>query len=421
MGAEAMERRTGGGGSGRALRLLLLWACALVAYPDAAGADEECPIVPPHGHRIEVGWAKGNNQAEAIEQARQTARQTMSDKLCGDFGQARCNGINRHINPWGDGHWSKRDKAACAVVSIPEDKIDEYDRDAATLDAALADLATQLGDEKVTVLYQDGVFWASGCSAAVVGSYLRTSLQNHLSQVGSFKLAVGPVAPPDAAQLRLQLARGPSGIVVNGLLRPPKEDHWTPLTGPTFAGDLFGIEAHEGEQCRSDQALGLQNSSRAGAQGLQVEIQIAGNVGSFCEGEEIQPVVRVTQPARVQVYNVQSNGEAHLVWPPPHGKGSDGFVDDIFQLGVSTLIHSETAGDERLVAVAVPRGSSFGPRNDWQGYCQVPGSFGPAYYPLDAAVGSATFTVYAPGTGNCPDMPVREFQQTLYRAPICGE
>jgi len=370
---------------------------------------------------VEIGWAKGNNQAQAIEQARQTARQTMVDKLCGDYGPARCNGIKRHIHPWEDGHWFKREKSACAVVAIEEELIDGFDRDAEALDAGLAALAEQLGQQSVEVLYQEGAVWGSGCSAAQVGDYLRTGLQNHLGRVGSIKLALGSVAPDTASTLRLELAEGAGGIVVSGLLRVPGEATWTPLTGPTFKHDLFGIDDDEGRQCRSDEDLGLENASRTGSNELQVEIQIAGNVGHFCEGEEIQPLLTVSSPAKVQVYNIHADGTGYLVWPPPFGEHADGLVEDRVQLGTSTLIRSETEGDERLVAVAVPRGSSFTARDDWHGYCQVPGVFGPAYYPSDAAVGSATFTVYSPTTSACPDIPVHDYEGARFRAPICGE
>ncbi len=286
------------------------------------------------------------------------------------------------------------------------------------LDEGLAAMAAEVAGRDAPLLYLEPPVWATGCAAAEVGPYLTTRLQNHLGRAGSTQLVLRPEAGRAPARMHLRLARGPSGVTITGMLREPGAAGWTPLAGPEFPGELFGIDEGAGASCRTDGDLGLDDSHRAGSGDLQVWVDIAGNQGRFCEGERAETVVRVSAPARVQIYDVQRDGSAELLWPPP---GQPGLViRDEYSLGAWELTPTAGGGDERLVAVAVPEGGDFGARDGWTGHCRVPGTFGDDHYPPGAAVGTATFSVVGQGIGVCPAVS-REAPAAGAPAPICGQ
>jgi len=133
-------------------------------------------------------------------------------------------------------------------------------------------------------------------------------------------------------------------------------------------------------------------------EGRRAWIAMASDSGLFCEGDHLAPVVMVSQPSRLRVYSVAHDGDAYLIWPPPgHGDRVDGRLS----LGRVDLVALPEEGDERLLAVAAPAAGNLGVTDAWEGFCRVPGEFSEALYPSGAAVGTRTFTVLPPGSGEC--------------------
>ena len=87
-------------------------------------------------------------------------------------------------------------------------------------------------------------------------------------------------------------------------------------------------------------------------------------------------------------------------------------------VGSMDLGVNEDRGDEKMLAVAMPLGSSFGATEGWVGHCETPTPFTGSSYPRDASVASASLSVLpynadiclsrsvAPGPGPEPIVPV---------------
>ena len=148
-----------------------------------------------------------------------------------------------------------------------------------------------------------------------------------------------------------------------------------------------------------------------------VWVDLPGGRNTFCEGDSLTPIVRVSQPARVQVYAVLRDGTAHLVWPGPY-RGDDR-IEGTEELFSGTLVANPDAGDESLVAVAVSLPGGFGVSRGWTGYCHASDDFGEAFYPPGAAVHRVSYTVRPPGVG-CPVVDVSEAHGDLAAVPMCA-
>jgi len=396
-----------------ALMSLLCSAAPWAAATEPPPADESCPTVPPHGYVVEIGHGHGN-QTKAMNEARDRAMQRVIDKVCAGLSEARCNGIRRSIHPWEDGKYDPNRRSACAAVAFPREKLDELQREAEVLDQEVAALAAQVGSMQVDLLRHEAPVWESNCAGGVVGDYLRTAFDGALGG-SSVRLDRGERVHPTAARFHMVLAPGPDKVNVTGYLQRPGEAGWSTVKGPKFALDLFSVEAAEQGRCAADAQLGLRDGQRIGDGGLTAWIELPGGDNLYCEGEEIAPAIRVSAPSRVQVYSVQRNRTAHLVWPME----GDGIIEDELVLGGGVLLSDVGAGDERLVAVALPAGSSLGPTDRWRGYCKAAEDFGDSFYPSGAAVGTATYTVRPQG-GSCPAVDVSRFRDASFTAEACG-
>ena len=397
--------------------LIAILTIAALPSPAAAGdpppSTDACPTVPPHGYVVELGYGKGN-EAKAMSDARDEALRRVIDKVCKGLSEARCNGIRRSVSPWEEGRYDRRTRSACAGVAFPQDKLDELRREAELLDHEIADLAEDVGSMEVGLLRHEAPAWESGCAAGEVGAYLENTFAGALGRT-AVQLDRDERIHAGASRFHMVLAPGPAGVRVTGYLQRPGEVGWSTVEGPKFALDLFGVEAAEQGQCAPDERLGLRGGQLAGDGGLAVWIDLPGGGNLFCEGEEIAPVLRVSSPARVQVYSVQRGGAAHLVWPME----GDGIVEEQLVLDGGVLLADEGAGDERLVAVALPAGRSFGPTDRWRGYCKAGEDFGDSFYPAGAAVGTASYTVRPQG-GSCAAVDVSRYRNASFTAEPCG-
>jgi len=360
---------------------------------------------------VELGYGHGN-EAKAMSAARDDAFRKVIDRVCAGLSEARCNGIRSSISPWEDGRYHRR--SACAAVAFPEDKLDALQREAGDLDQAIAGLAEDVGSLEVALLRHEAPAWESGCAAGEVGAYLENTFDGALGRT-AVQLDRDERLHAGASRFHMVLAPGPAGVRVTGYLQRPGEVGWSTVEGPKFALDLFGVEAAEQGQCAPDERLGLRGGQLAGDGGLAVWIDLPGGGNLFCEGEEIAPVLRVSSPARVQVFSVQRGGAAHLVWPME----GDGIVEEQLVLDGGVLLADEGAGDERLVAVALPAGRSFGPTDRWRGYCEAGKDFGDSFYPAGAAVGTASYTVRPQG-GSCAAVDVSRYRNASFTAEPCG-
>jgi len=116
------------------------------------------------------------------------------------------------------------------------------------------------------------------------------------------------------------------------------------------------------------------------------------------------------------VYSVLRDGNAHLVWP----FRGDGKVESVQPLDPGLVLHDESAGDESLVAIAIPLDHSWGRMEGWLGYCKASSSFEPGeFYPNGAAAARATYTVRPQG-GSCDQADVSAYKDAIFHAEPCG-
>ncbi len=135
--------------------------------------------------------------------------------------------------------------------------------------------------------------------------------------------------------------------------------------------------------------------------------------GTACEGSRDDISLSVSQPARVQVYSVDRAGGGHFLGAVEGGP--------TIEVGDGQWVPQPDDSDERLVAVAVPLGQSFGARDSWSAYCRLPTALNAKDFPAGAAVGTKSFLVYRQGTHGCPAMPEDDKATVRDLAAVCGE
>lgn len=384
--------------------------------PPAPQVDLEavCPSVPPTGYAVHRAETSGASAGEAIAAARAAARDGLLQTACAGLSTERCDAIARQIAPWKDGHFDPRTGYACATVAIERASLDGLRRDQDAFQRDLERLAEQIARASDgSPVWISDPRWQSGCSAGALGARLTGLLTNEVArrQVGAAEAGGAGVL-----QVQPELAPGGGRVVVTAYARRAPSPDARPLEGFEFPLDLFGVESAP-DVCRTDAQLGLTGGSRTGARGLTVRLEVDTEHGTVCEGATVEPVLSVGRPADVQVYSVDREGRALLVWPPPGGNGR---VDDRVSLGAMRAVASPRATDERLVAVAVEAGGRFGRSHGWTGFCKVDGPFVADLYPDGSAVDTATFTVLQAGAGSCPDVPdLAALRSTLHEPPPC--
>jgi len=397
--------------------LVLVLAPTLTASADDSNEDP-CPTVPPVGWVLEVGWADGS-QAEALEQARANARQTLVGQLCEGYDELRCAAVKRHVRPWKEGRWKPESKkavigSACAAVAIkeafthlPDEQFIAFESD---LSEVTSSVRSSVGDGLLSVEPPE---WAKGCVADDLGPAVAAEIRSQLVGMSLVEPGKGDLA---ATQLLTTMSpRGDTVLVTLGLR--DVEGKLSVVDSFDFPPSLLGIEGTELGDCRSDEELGLREGEMEGAGGLRVQVRMQTRDGVVCNGEAIEPVVQVNRQAWVQVYSVAENGDSWLVWPPP---GEDGLVESTASLGEFHALKVPSFGDESLVAIAVESGSDLGSLHGWTGYCRLDGKLSPRFYPVGAAVGRATYQVWGAGVGGCKGVEHPADLAAMEGAPICG-
>ena len=396
--------------------VLTFAVCPVALAQSGAFSEEACPTLPPKGCDCWsfIGYGRGN-EAEALKKARDDALAGVEHRLCAGLSNARCDGIIAAVLDWKSGEYHRGSRSACRVVTVRKDAVEQLERDEREFDQGIVDLAADLAGRGLERVWHAAPVWSNGCSADIAGQYIKESLDGELSMQG-VRFDLGRTASPGASRLQLSLTPAPHGVLVTGLLFEPDQEGAIKVTGPRFPLDLFGVEETPPEACATDHSLGLRDGPRVGADGLRVWIDLAAGRNVFCEGDEIAPAVRVNRPARVQVYSVQRDGTAHLVWP---GSGDGRMVDET-PLDPGVVLLDEAAGDESLVAVAIPLDHSWGRTEGWSGYCKASDEFEPStFYPAGAAVYRATFAVRPSGDG-CVEVDVSAYRSAFFEAAPCS-
>jgi len=354
-----------------------------------------------------------------MEQARTEAYAHVVERVCHGLSDARCDGIRRSIRPWEDGLYNRKTRTACAAAVFPQEKLVELEREAAELDRGIARMANavarQIEEADTALLHHEPPIWTGGCAAGLAGDHLRNTVNGKLGHRG-VRLDRDGRADAQVARLQLELApASAAGVQITGYLELPKAEGWSSIAGPSFALDLLGLDEVDRVECRGDDALGLRRGHRIGQGGLQIWVDLPNGQNLFCQGDVITPTIRVSEPARVQVYSVLRDGTAYLVWPFE----GDGIIETQLALDPAMLSANPDGSDESLVALALPTDAPFGPTQGWRAYCKASDDFNHAYYPPGAAADTAVFTVRSQGR-SCPATEINDNQTTVPDVAACG-
>jgi len=379
----------------------------------AAQEAEACAQEKVEGFQIRTGYATRPDPAEAIQVARREARRDAISSLCLNKSQARCAVIRRHLEDWQQPFYNPVTQRACAHVGVNRKWINDDKGDQEALGRDLADLAAQIRGQSQLLILQPTLWAETGCSAGDLGATLLNELKNQLAD-GTTRIT--SQGAPGAAALQLILHRSGDDITLAASLRAPQQSADLPLKGFAFAADLFQVDAGQGD-CRFDRDLGLVDGRRDGSAGA-VSIDI-GQTGVFCEGDKVEPVVRVERASVVKVYSIARDGQAYLIWPP---SGQDGVIEQSIELGSMDLLINDARGDEKMVAVAMPVGTSYGATEGWTGFCEVPNPFSAGSYPESASAAAASFRVLPLDDTVCLSRQVGPQQApTLPPIPTCPD
>lgn len=354
---------------------LLVATIALAGPPEPPApppARDTCnEYLAPPGWKTVVEEADGPN---AVSLARGLAHDRLYGQFCGPdsrFGQNRCARIKERIEDWKGRVTSTFPKTkACATAAIPRRflwELEEEDRLLSDgLDRLATDVLSLLGDQPSVQVRTP--HWATGCSARGLGEGLQARLLSKMAAQGGGDLRIVPenVYERETASLSMSLHQAGKGQLL-AMVQLQLADEETPraVEGLRFADDLLDYSPGDDRSCSPADTV-------PGSGPLRPRVTVVAAGGQLCEGEWIEPVVRVSNPARVQVYSVSAGGSALRIWPPP---GQAGLVTEEESLGQGQLVLLDGHADSRLVAVAVPEGHEFPETEDWSGFCRVRGPF----------------------------------------------
>jgi hypothetical protein len=396
---------------------LALWALGALATPSAP--DPLCPTVPelPYGWRLEWGMASGKNEASAITDAQEAARQRLLGAACQGVGALRCAAAGRSVAPWGKPVFDKKRQSACAAMVIKLDALQSFEQDLLRLEQDLARLAQESAQAASGApLRLQAPTWPSGCVAGDLGHALAAQLRNELARHDVRLMA--PSTEPGAGTLMLTLAPGGERVTVSATLRPSSSPEERPLPGFTFPLDLYGVSPSEVGRCVGRDRLGLEGLAK-GSGGLTVSVSVPTDDGRLCEGTRATASVSVSQPARLQIWSVIHDGRAFLIGPDP-GLVPGGVLragGPVLHLDALAL---EALGDEVLVVMALPEGA---PAPTQQAPCRLDRPWSAAMIPPGAAVATQTWTVVPEGTRGCGswegEASRAEVTALLQSLPVC--
>ena len=362
----------------------------------------------------EPGYGKAATSAEAVSLAHADAEGKLLTRLsCGDVApgkSAYCDQVRASVVAYRGNSRSVNKKTweACATAAVPEATMGLLADAGKLLDSDIAALSAQVtAAAEGQPIFLMTTVWESGCAAGTVGTNVAARLHNafaRLPEKPSLHTGVGE-RPDGLRRVRLVLDEQRGTVLVSASILEGDCATERPVGSLGFPAQLLGVGSGELGRCATDSLLGTTAWGSCGAE-LKVEVDLPtmsdSRVGVYCPGEVVEPVIRVSQPARVQVYSVNAQGEAWLYFP---AEGQSDLVEAELSLGPQDVVHDPSAGEERLVAVAVPANGTFGTTRGWQGWCKAPGTWQDAWLPAGAASVGANFLVLPPGQGACAEGP----------------
>ena len=410
-----------------ALALMTLLTPAQAAAPARDPAADRCTVklLGVDGELVsgvglvDAGGGLSLNRAKLIEtakaDARRDAREQLRAKVCGGLADPRdCDAEMAHLLQKEEVY---EERYACAVMAV-EAKLLGTSTAEGRANHALVSLGQAVraglnaaGAQGAVSL--DIVRTPEGCSAV--------GLEAARSQVASAltgELVASEASSAGVWQVKLEASQvGPQLLQIAARLVDPADPSGA-RSRPVAQSAQFPASAFG--EVKLTGACAAPMKARSGAGGLTVQISMP---TKLCAGERFQPVLEVSQPARVQVWSVAGDGSALLLVPGDDGHGGreSGKWTGRRPLMESQAFPGNVPGDEMLVAVALPESVPVSagalPPN-----CKV-ARFDASRIPAGAAVAVQSWRVLD-DPGHCPKAPemhalATQLDAVMARLPMC--
>ena len=344
----------------------------------------------------EAGW-NGNRDAEreeAVARARDQAVAALQQKICAGRSPEDCAALQPHITTR---HYNDpKQRLACAISGIHSDQLQRNTALVAAEAALKPLLKTILDALGPAPLVVEPIRTAEGCAVPSldwVQIWLRGSL--HVPQHRPDE------QQPGDQRLLLDAATTGDGLVISAALQ--QSGPRAPLGTALLARSAWTVPPDG--VCLSDRRFNVQDANP-----LSLSVSYDAPGSRFCKGAIFPIHIRTAAPARVHLYSVAPDGSSYHLWPEP-GTSPDSAGD----ITVDGLAWPTSGGDEKLVAVALPPGTTS-PLDRAAGLCRLPAPLD-RQIPPGATVRTTTWSV-APGCTENADLLPR-FEAALQNVPAC--
>ncbi len=363
----------------------------LIALASMGTAKElDCPAELEQ-FKAHIGYGTGKRRVEALQEAKADAERAARESVCYGVGRSRrCDSAFADLVPLAEHDVIRENRLyqACYAVASDWDKIIDIDRDMKQLRRNLSNFGRRAAETASdTPVYVNGPKWASGCALGSVFDQIKEQVMAELPSV----LEYHEFDPTRHAELRLKVVMGQEDSQLNGRIKLPREEGAAPVPGVVWPSDLLDDKPQDSQMCLTDDRVGVSEGQKQSDEGLKVSVSLDPTKTLFCAGEEALVRVETNQPARGRLLTADREGTVIQVWP---SAGEDDLLNPAkpLTLGISMLL-GEDLGQERLMMVAVPAGSSLGSLGKSQRSCRAPEPWQKRLLPPGAAVDSLAFQV----------------------------
>lgn len=355
-----------------------------------------------YGTAIKV-YSVGNKR-EMADAVQVEAMADLKSKVCTQtLTESECNSLLSNRFPGRNTPYFDEDRRqVCAVVGIPQTVLQhqtpERVRVEAEIDKAIQNLRAKIAEgAQVEVL---PVQTLEGCAVPeldVLSQRVRAGL-NGISLVPGGNSQVAILVSMQGPQLTVSFELRAGAVT-------------TASYQASFPGALYRLDALS-SVCRENALLGLSGGQRAGEVRLSLLTDLVDS--GVCSGESFNISAVTSVPVTVHLFSVAPDGQAWHVWP----ESGEGEVNGM-QLLTPATVAPLLGGDESLVAVALPKGSSIW--KDWAGFCKLKDPFTDKLYPRGSAVSRITWHIESQ---DCPPvvdpmLSPENIAATLQAAPLC--
>lgn len=396
---------------------------------EAKGWDCEGDLVPPTGYEQETAFVSVTDGG-GLQEATELARRRLVGRLCG--AGSNCDALSSRSVVWKTGQGPQK---ACAMVVIEGREVDDWRRDATSLEKLGADLEKAAGellagartDKKPSVaidkIIDGGV--AGGERANWLGARMTRAFNKVGAQVREVPASWGGKGFPPGVDALISART----TIRNERQRTVVEVIWE----ARLAGkDGASVISSEPVIFPADAAPALTSVVEAlppSDPNLSVRLETRHSGGGLCLGEQTQLWLYSQSDLHVRVFDLYGKDGALLLFPNPDRPDGRVRAGEQLPLGGAGGFEAVPAPGfevERFLVIGAPTEAALGRYAAMKGYCRLGTSLGAQLhaakgFPPGAKAASDGFRLIT--GGECPAPPGAEKQaemiQGLNALPEC--